>query len=309
MSTADLHWALLDLAGWAPDAMLYTTRELLAADRRDDVERAIGFLTGIAERRPAAAQCFVYTSGPDGGSFADLTGPESPLDAVDRAAILATEDEAAGLWRVWRTPANGSPWPSPRRVYLVQARHEDPGRLAGLTGRMQQALLHAGEQHPLVEVFRDHTNLTLYHRSAIASSALLWADRPASRVRIAALFDPVGTVGGPGFAGRSTLAESERAQMLSYLNSGMPLFLTTTRMDDLIDPARQAAVPMGFRTDGMWIWSDATTYYLDEHGIVPDAELHAHICEQGGQIPKVDMVAAHRALAALRAAAEHPEDF
>jgi hypothetical protein len=58
---------------------------------------------------------------------------------------------------------------------------------------------------------------------------------------------------------------------------------------------------MSFRTDGTWIWSEATTYYLEVHGLLPDPELAAHIRALGYAAPVVDGIARHRAMAVLKA--------
>jgi hypothetical protein len=75
--------------------------------------------------------------------------------------------------------------------------------------------------------------------------------------------------------------------------------MTTATFTDVVDPARGAVVPMSFRTDGVWIWTDTVTYYLAEHGMAPDAELLRHIEDRGTAPSDVDAVALHRAMAVL----------
>ncbi|MFD7908376.1 hypothetical protein ACFV4G_39810 [Kitasatospora sp. NPDC059747] len=101
--------------------------------------------------------------------------------------------------------------------------------------------------------------------------------------RLAAVFDAVDPVTGPGFApGRPRLAEGpERRAVVRYLRDGAAVLLTPTLMDDVVDPERRGVVPLGFRTDGQWIWTDTVTYYLETHGVAPEPGLLAHVRAQG----------------------------
>lgn len=100
--------------------------------------------------------------------------------------------------------------------------------------------------------------------------------------RLAAVFDVVDPVTGPGFASdRPRLAQAEREALARYLNGGAAVLLTPMLMDDVLDPQRRGVVPMGFRTDGRWVWTDTVTYYLTEHGLAPEPELLAHLRAQG----------------------------
>jgi hypothetical protein len=75
-------------------------------------------------------------------------------------------------------------------------------------------------------------------------------------------------------------------------------------MHDLIDRGRGRRVPMNFRTDGMWIWNDISSYYLRAYGFRPDAGLVAHVAANGYTMPQVDGVAEYRAISALYGAEE-----
>jgi hypothetical protein len=233
------------------------------------------------------------------------------LDALDVAAVAAVTDtemdgRVDGLWRAWRYPAAPTPWPPPRRLYLVHA--ADPEPLPILTAALQRALVRAGEAAPQVEAFTDADNLPPYQRMALAHSALLWTTRPTTLIRIAELFDPVDEVGGPGFAAdRPTLNDPERGDVLAYLEAASAVLTTTALMDDVVNERRRGVVPMSVRTDGEWIWTDAVSYYLRHYGLAPDPELLRHIRTRRYDGPAVDTVAVHRALAALQAQAPGEE--
>jgi hypothetical protein len=238
----------------------------------------------------------------------DLTGDAAQHDAVDQAIMAEAGSEVGsgprvvGLWRTWRSPALPTPWPPPRRLYLAQATLDGQVDLPNLAARLQRVLAEAGEDSPQVEVFVDLEDLPPYQRTALGSSALLWTARPEPLVRIADVFDSVDEVGGPGFTGlRPTLDGRERDDVLAYLDAGSPVLMTTALMDDVVEETRHANVPMSFRTDGQWVWTDAAAYYLRHYGLAPDEQLLDHIRARRFEIPPVDAVAQHRALAALQA--------
>ncbi len=96
---------------------------------------------------------------------------------------------------------------------------------------------------------------------------------------VARVFDFADPVTGPGFAPDHPVISdpAERDRLLAYLRGGATVLMSTTRMHDVLDSGAPPVVPMNFRTDGEWIWTDTAEYYLTHHGIAPDAELTAHI--------------------------------
>ncbi|MEV4561368.1 hypothetical protein AB0K51_30890 [Kitasatospora sp. NPDC049285] len=102
--------------------------------------------------------------------------------------------------------------------------------------------------------------------------------------QLAAVFDLVDPVGGPGFTDdHEVIQDLDRLDLLvERLNAGTAVLMTPTLMDDVIDPSRTAVVPMNFRTDGSWIWTDTITYYLEQYGLAPEAGLLAHLEEGDG---------------------------
>ncbi|MGH3713028.1 MAG: hypothetical protein ACRDT4_06130 [Micromonosporaceae bacterium] len=335
---AALHHVILRIAGWASDETIHTLRDWLAQNRTVDVARAALFTT-FSNRIPvtredattladAAEEADVHDlldlvpspafpyhimspmhparhvhSGA-GPHCLDLTGQPEEHDEIDRTAVEAASDVAGfrGLWRAWRSPAFATPWPPPRRVYLLQVAGEDQSRLPAYAAELQTALERAGETHPQVEVFTDPESLPPYQRVALGWAALLATADPTPPIRIAGVFDAVDDTGGPGFsATHPTLDDGERDKVLGYLDAGTLILPTTAMMGDVLDDARRPAVPMGFRSDGHWVWSDATAYFLRRYRIAPDPELLDHVRDRGHEAAPLGAVGMHRATAALEA--------
>ncbi|MEY9910103.1 hypothetical protein ABIA35_006347 [Catenulispora sp. MAP12-49] len=256
-----------------------------AADLTDDLDRAADRAAALTDDLDRAAD-----------RAADLT------DDLDRAAVAAAADlpGAAALWRTWRTPSDGSPWPPPRRVFLLAlAAQAEPFQAAAA---LQQALADLGEPDPQVEAFALEEDLPAYQRSARARSALLWTPGRPEPIRLAPVYDGVTADGTPLFdLDRARLTAPEREPVAAALDGGSVLMSTTARLDDVLDPADgRGRVPAGFRTDGSWVWSDAVAYYLRAHGVAPVADLLGHLDRRRTE-PSAppDAVALFRATAAL----------
>jgi hypothetical protein len=326
-----MHETLLRLAGSVPDDLLADARTRLADGAVADVARMLVFagnrtmlpLTDedldllAAVLRDAGQDPYVLdtvelidpdtvppwrfmaTPPEDGGDGRALV---AALAEGDLVAALAEEPAARGLWRAWRTPVDDIPYPPPRPVYVVAA-DSDVGEadLPALTARLQRKLVAAGDLAPQVEVTAIGDQPPLYQRLARAQGSLLWAAVASPEITVARVFDAVDADAGPSFAPdhpRMT-DEQARTRTLAYLKAGAELLLTTATFTDVVDPARGAVVPMSFRTDGTWIWTDTVTYYLEEHQLAPDPELLRHITEQATPPEDVDPVALHRAMAVL----------
>ena len=241
----------------------------------------------LAEYGDSVPYSMDLTSSYDGPGRADA------VDSALRAAVTSGSVAGVpilGVWRAWRFPAHDTPWPPPRRVYLVQGDAADEA-LARVAPVLQDALLAAGENDPQVEVFADPGALPAFQRTALGFGALLYASAPAAEIRMARVFDETS----------SALSDGERSEVLGYLAGGTPLMISPQRTEDVADPARGAVVPVAFHTDGRWVWPEATGYYLAEHALAPDSGLLAHIRAAGYRAPAVDTVSVHRALTRLYA--------
>jgi hypothetical protein len=187
-------------------------------------------------------------------------------------------------------------------VYLLET-GGDAVTLPGATAWLQDTLTRAGLPDPQVEVFAPGVDLPAYQRLARGRSALLWAGAAAPPPRIARVYDSFDPVLGGQFAVDHPVlsAGDERERVLDYLDSGQLLLATTAREGDVFDLDAGPTVPMSFRTDGSWIWTDTVAYYLRTYALSPDVELLAHIRERDYTYREPDAVAGHRALAELHA--------
>ncbi|MFG1849482.1 hypothetical protein [Micromonospora carbonacea] len=332
------HELLLRLAGRVSDVVVTGARQRLAEGRVEDVARALraavgaGRLTVDAAEaallaavlpdgddpappsagRAAALPAYAFAPLLPGASAAvpvvlDLTATAAADGGPDAAAVAAATavPGAVGLWRAWRAPNATNPG-RPAPVYLLETT-ADPEERPSIAAAVQGALWSAGVEHPQVEVYGPATALPPYQRLARGRSALLWAARPAGPVTVARVFDRVDPVAGPRFdPGHEVLpAGAQRDRVLAYLRAGHVLMATTAGAPDVVEPRRGDVVPMSYRTDGTWIWTDTVAYYLESYGLSPDVELMAHL-RSAGDRPVVDAVAAHRAMVALTAPVEQP---
>ncbi|WP_215910175.1 hypothetical protein [Streptacidiphilus fuscans] len=128
--------------------------------------------------------------------------------------------------------------------------------------------------------------------------------------RLAAVFDVVDPITGPAFTDDHPVIEDERelSWLLDYLDAGVPILTTPTLMDDVVEPARGAVVPLNFRTDGEWIWTDTVNYYLEEYGLAPEPELLAHLRGRAGFSWQPDQETVQQAVAFVMSPPEDEDD-
>jgi hypothetical protein len=128
----------------------------------------------------------------------------------------------------------------------------------------------------------------------------------AGGFRLARVFDPAGPDGRPrveASRGRVTDA-AERRRLLGFLEGGTVVADAGVRDTDVLEPRRMAAVPVVFRTDGVWIWADAVAYYLRWHQVPPEPDLLAHIRDRGYHAATVEDGVRGAARAALDESAD-----
>lgn len=124
-------------------------------------------------------------------------------------------------------------------------------------------------------------------------------------VRFARVFAPTDTPPSVGDERHSWIADAaERDKVATYLDSGVPILMTTALAIDELSPARGNRVGMTYRTDGEWVWSDALTYYVATYGLAPEDGFYQHIRDHRYECPEPDDEAQDHALEQLYASWE-----
>jgi hypothetical protein len=93
---------------------------------------------------------------------------------------------------------------------------------------------------------------------------------------------------------RAPLADAdERRLVVGFLDDGVVLLAGGPLVPDELDPEHPAVVPVGYATDGIWIWSALLRYYVAEHAVSPEPQFLAHIraCGYRAAIPPPEQVA------------------
>jgi hypothetical protein len=106
-------------------------------------------------------------------------------------------------------------------------------------------------------------------------------------LRLAAVFDGADASAVPWFSPRRLRIPepSRRRRLAEYFTQGHLVLRSPGRGPDPLDPGSGPVLPLNYRTDGVWIWSEALAYYLLQRGVAPELELLCHIEEQGYRLP------------------------
>ena len=199
------HAMLMRVAGKVPDDLLCATRAWLAQGNLREVSRAVIYavtaqgiamdqfdIALLADQLSAVGEITVAQFDPLPAYLFSPNGPgrddeepvqDGPRDELDRTAIEAVKsiDGVLGLWRTWRSPIAGPPWPPPRRVFLLETGAD--AHFAEIAGTIQRELTAAGESSPQIEVFPSGVELPVYQRVARAYSTLLWSVTPEPEIQ------------------------------------------------------------------------------------------------------------------------------
>ncbi|GLY28928.1 hypothetical protein [Kineosporia sp. NBRC 101731] len=321
-----LYRLLLGLAGRIPDSEMAHLRMGLADDERGEMADRLAAMIGSGQCDPAVAEHEAVRdlleregrSAPSypvavpaarqyrfaGGRFdADpelVEGEQLRHKPADRAVVEAVcrVGETIAIWRVYR----GGDGPASDRVYLCEAR--SGADVVEMTAEAQFALEEIGEKPARVEIFHeDELCITDYHDQALAAAVLLWAADTVP-VRLARVFDGA-QESGPYFTDdHHRLTGPDREQVLTYLRSATPVLGSLGRMDDVVRPERVANVPVDFRSDRVWVWTEAVAYYLAEYDLAPEPDLISHILGGPPPIRTLGRFDRQRVTAALFAPAE-----
>ena len=316
----DLYWLLYRLAGRVPDDGLAIMRTCVADGELEEAVDllAIALNTGrlpLTDEEGLLARAALERAGEDPG-LVDLsprleelpdppytfTGIPGEPDEVDLAAVEAAAPVGGvrGLWRVQRTSSRATV-----RIRFVEAK--DGADLLEMAAEMQHVIAEAGEVPPRIEVIIADAELTPYHREAMAAAELVWVAPDETDPELVRVFDGADPETGPYFQpDHPRLTGPDRDRALRYLNAGETVLASFGYMDDVVDPAALDAVPVSFRSDGRWIWTDTVAYYLERHDLAPDPGLLEHVLAATEPPPRLTWVQRHRAMQVLTAPDEEP---
>lgn len=91
--------------------------------------------------------------------------------------------------------------------------------------------------------------------------------------------------------------------VLRYLNDAQLVVLARGKGPDELDESKTFAVPLKWKTDGIYTWPGALAYYAEQYDQAPAAELVEHMRGRDFQPVTDDPEAVTAALAALRGGA------
>lgn len=211
----------------------------------------------------------------------------------DDLVLSRVAEDALGVWRSWRLPSRTASWPAPRPVYLVEAVDRPAARRVQAQAYGAMPLCGA-DDGPLVEVYPCGVDLPAGHMAMQVHGALIHAPMPAAGFRFAEVFEPQeGTGGRPRFR---LLDPAEVRRLSAYLEAGTPVMQAGVAARDVVRPDRPPQVPLHLLTDGTWIWSEATRYYLTRYRVAPAADFLAHLRDAVTTPARVSDVRRHQAL-------------
>ncbi|WP_141579816.1 hypothetical protein [Actinomadura sp. WMMA1423] len=120
------------------------------------------------------------------------------------------------------------------------------------------------------------------------------------RMRMAAAVDQERDASGRAVPPTTRIHDRERPALVAYLR-GAPMIAAAWGYDpDPFDPDRAGVVPLNFRTDGVWVWSESLAYFAERYGIPPEPDFLRHMAQRSYRLSDVDQETLDRAVAFLR---------
>ncbi|MGL5829063.1 MAG: hypothetical protein ACRC0L_05775, partial [Angustibacter sp.] len=227
---------------------------------------------------------FEYAAGPAARAQGGSEGERSSADVPDPAAAelddqalqrIAGLDGILGMWRAWRFPATQTSWPEPKACYLLEL--ESATDLVAAQEQLYGP--DADPEGPLWELYLTGNDLPQSQRAMQFTGQLVFAAAEEPDFKFADVF--TGEPGPDGLPQEYEKLEDDAliGEMAEFLANGKPLMLADSEGEDLFDPSRGAVVPLHLRTNGEWIWSEASVYYLTHHRIAPPSEFRAVLAD------------------------------
>lgn len=102
---------------------------------------------------------------------------------------------------------------------------------------------------------------------------------------------------GKGVWYRPMVGGRESAMLLHYLENAPVVLSSRGSAPDLLADHDDQVVPLGYHTDGRYVWPSGVAYYLREHAVPPATALVDHIRQNRYLLPEVPEIAKARAAA------------
>lgn len=264
--------------------------------------RVVGYLAHAPEAAPGYRTdgAWVWPSGLSGQTAEDGFGPQRQLlDHIQRNAYALPESVTEVAMAEAARQASGDPTPaeaaevtylvapdSPRAPVLRRAagmagsieaftsrgwcRVPDAAQLASPSSGYSEAS--AAEVTPRLDEL-----CALWHADQLAQAEESAA--PREGVRLARMFDGTAPTGLPWFSPRRLriIEPDRRSRIASYLSRGRLVIRSISGMADPLGSGSDVVVPLGFRTDGVWVWQEGLAHYVRSRGAAPELALLTHI--------------------------------
>ncbi|WP_330272824.1 SseB family protein [Lentzea sp. NBC_00516] len=182
------------------------------------------------------------------------------------------------------------------RRFLIEGKPE--WQLASLVG---DALTHAADELRLLPRRPEAVPDWMWHAAGkIQQSGRVSVFEPrqqdtGTQVELARAFDLVED--GRGIWYRPMIGAREQFLILRYLESAPVVLSSRGSATDLFTGGEEKVVPLGYHTDGRWVWPASVAYHLRTHEIPPSMALVDHIRQQRYEVPVVPEIAKARAAA------------
>lgn len=83
------------------------------------------------------------------------------------------------------------------------------------------------------------------------------------------------------------LSNEDAARVADYLDAGAVVARTTARIADVWSDDSAACVPLTQRTDGVWRWDDAVSYFVRHYNLSPGTEFLDYLRERDFTLPPI----------------------
>lgn len=202
-----------------------------------------------------------------------------PPDRVRVEYFIGPETAAAPVMRVTSGQDGGEPGSGTVEAFTVRGWVSVAAPQQALQGKEYRSA-DAAEATELLDAIcpRWHTEqVRLAEETAPTDDGL----------RLARMYDATTPTGLPWFSpSRLRIVEDVRRKDIArYLRGGRLAVRATSALADPLSASDEPVVPLGYRTDGTWVWPEGLAYYMDKRGVAPELSLLTHIESRAYRLP------------------------